>query len=79
MRKCATKCMKENVSCRESGCRMWIDYEDDHNCALIAIEKNGDMTLHEVAERLNISYVRVKQIQDKTLQKVGKRMLAVQH
>jgi len=58
---------------------MWIDYEDDHNCALIAIEKNGDMTLHEVAERLNISYVRVKQIQDKTLQKVGKRMLAVQH
>jgi DNA-directed RNA polymerase sigma subunit (sigma70/sigma32) len=58
---------------------MWIEHKDDYNCALIAIEKNGDMTLHEVAERLKISYVRVKQIQDKTLRKVGKRMLTAEH
>ncbi len=74
MRGCASKCMSEDTKCKEKECRMWVDHEEEYNCALISIKRNGDMTLHEVADRLKISYVRVKQIQDKALKKVGKRL-----
>ena len=36
------------------------------------IIRNGAMTLHEVADRLNMSYVRVKQIQDEAIAKIDK-------
>ena len=35
-----------------------------------AVEKNGSMTLREVADRMNVSFVRIKQIQDKALEKM---------
>jgi DNA-directed RNA polymerase specialized sigma subunit len=38
---------------------------------LIAVEKHGSMTLREVSERLGISFVRVKQIQDKAVKKLS--------
>ncbi len=50
--------------------RSWIKYGEEYNCALISIEMNGNMTLQETGERLGISAVRVKQIQDKTLKKI---------
>ena len=73
MRKCAFECLKKNKSCKEQACRMWIDYEKDLNCTLIAVEKDTGMSLNEVAKRLHISLVRVKQIQDKAIQKLQKR------
>lgn len=51
-------------------CRYWIDYPKEYNCCLFSIEKNGAMSLREVAERLKISYVRVKQIEDEILLKI---------
>tara|TARA_R110002167_G_scaffold58772_1_gene166514 strand:+ start:380 stop:556 length:177 start_codon:yes stop_codon:yes gene_type:complete len=52
---------------------MWIDYKDDLNCTLIAVGKSKDsMTLDEVSKRLNLSIVRVKQIQDKAVEKLRK-------
>ena len=77
MKKCAKKCMEENSACQKTDCRLWIDYRDENNCALISIEKNGDMTLQEVAERMKISYVRVKQIQDSSLVKLAKRIRVI--
>ena len=74
MRECASKCIVEGIKCGEKSCRMWVDYGRAYNCVLISVERNGDMTLHEVADRLKISYVRVRQIQDKALEKVGKRL-----
>ena len=56
-------------------CRQWINYEEDKNCTLIAVEKNGNMTLREVADRLGVSFVRVKQIEDKLLKKLSKGIL----
>ena len=49
---------------------MWIDYPEDNNCTLIAVDKHGPMTLQEVALRHHISIVRVKQIVDQTLNKI---------
>ena len=75
MRACATKCMEGNKKCPLEKCRYWIDWESDSNCALVAIEKHGAMTLREVGDRLGVSFVRIKQIEDKTKLKVYKRLL----
>tara|TARA_R100000234_G_C4879996_1_gene126944 strand:+ start:138 stop:380 length:243 start_codon:yes stop_codon:yes gene_type:complete len=72
MRNCCNCCIVNSVGCPIDECEQWIDYEDDLNCALISIEKNGAMTLREIADRLDISFVRVKQIQDKAFSKLRK-------
>jgi hypothetical protein len=63
------------VSCTKKDCRYWIDYENDMNCTIIAIHKNGckPMTLREVGERIGVSFVRVKQIEDKIVKKLAKK------
>lgn len=74
MRECAKACLKHDVSCPNTDCRMFLDYEEDLNCTLIAVDKYEDgMTLREIAPRLGVSFVRVKQIEDKLLEKVRKR------
>ena len=74
MRECCEKCLEWNVSCpvENSDCRHWINYEDDSNCTLIAVDNNsGDpMTLREVSKRIGVSFVRVKQIQTKATEKL---------
>ena len=63
-------CIKHDVSCPVEDCRYWVDYESDLNCSLESVRKNDSMTLREVADRLKISYVRVKQIQDQAISKI---------
>lgn len=60
-------------------CRQWIDYGEDLNCSVIAVEKNGPMTLEQVSERLGMTLVRVKQIQDNALIKIKKRISPLLH
>tara|TARA_R110000824_G_scaffold290358_1_gene478874 strand:- start:119 stop:355 length:237 start_codon:yes stop_codon:yes gene_type:complete len=78
MKDCAKKCYTTGDLCQNKDCRMWIEHKDDNNCVMISIEKNGEMTLHQIADRLGISYVRVKQIQDKAISKLGKRLLVIE-
>tara|TARA_B100000809_G_C15045484_1_gene497076 strand:- start:577 stop:807 length:231 start_codon:yes stop_codon:yes gene_type:complete len=70
--KCMEKCHSTQRNCEQKECRMWINYKEDLNCALLATNKHKEMTLREVAERLGISIVRVKQIQDAALNKIKK-------
>ena len=72
--KCSKYCLEEGVSCPVVECRLWIDYEKEHNCCLISVYENGNMTLREAAERLGISFARVKQIEVKALEKLKKRI-----
>jgi hypothetical protein len=71
MIKCLKTCEELEVSCPVKECRYWINYEKERNCVFETVRVNHAMTLREVADRLNISYVRVKQIQDKTFKKIG--------
>lgn len=71
---CAKKCMSLDVSCPNKECRNWMEYEDDHNCAIISAYQNGPMTLRQIGDRLGISFVRVKQIEDSALVKIKKRV-----
>ena len=75
MKLCAKECLVNDKKCAQEECRCWINYEDDLNCCLIAIEKNGNMTLNEVGQRLQISYVRVKQIEKGALNKLQKKVI----
>jgi DNA-directed RNA polymerase sigma subunit (sigma70/sigma32) len=71
--KCSRHCMNENIECDNKECRLWIDYKEEYNCSLISIYEHGPMTLREVAERLGISFARVKQLESRALDKLKKR------
>ena len=70
MMRCLETCKKLNTTCPVEDCRYWIEYEEDLNCTFESINKNDAMTLREVAERIGVSYVRVKQIEDKIINKI---------
>ena len=76
MRECTKRCGELGVTCPCQDCRLWIDYPEDLNCALVSIEMNhtGQLTLREVADRMGISFVRVKQIQDAACSKLLKKI-----
>tara|TARA_R100001126_G_C4746137_1_gene110760 strand:- start:15 stop:254 length:240 start_codon:yes stop_codon:yes gene_type:complete len=68
---CLEKCRKERTPCKNTSCRLWIDYKKDLNCVDETVSKHGALTLREVAKRLNVSFVRVKQIEDKAIKKLS--------
>ena len=75
MPSCSRKCLKEGQPCEESGCRMWLQYEEDQNCCLISIyNSKGKLTLEEISKRMDISLVRVSQIEKQALKKLRKRI-----
>lgn len=68
--KCKEQCEKTNTPCENMSCRHWMNYDEDLNCVLACVDKNGELSLREVAKRLGVSYVRIKQIEDKALSKL---------
>ena len=72
---CSRVCLKHKVNCSDKECKFWIDYKDEQNCTLISIYENGRMTLRQVAERLGVSFARVKQIETRAMEKIKKRAL----
>ena len=72
MRKCLETCKRLNVECPVEECRYWISYGKDLNCTLESVNINGPMTLREIGDRLGLSYVRIKQLEDKILHKIKK-------
>ena len=61
---------KESEVCPCEGCKLWINYKEDCNCINVSVKKHGKLTLQQVGERLGVSHVRIKQIQDKALKKL---------
>ncbi len=74
MRECAKLCQKLDVSCPNTDCRMYLDYEDDLNCTLIAVDKPRALTLREGAPRLGVSFVGVKQLEGVLTTKLRTKM-----
>jgi hypothetical protein len=72
IRKCSQVCIDNETDCDFKECEHWINFKEDLNCDLIAIKKNGPLTLRQVGERIGVSYVRVKQIEDVALKKIRK-------
>ena len=72
--KCYEICQNSKITCKQKDCRCWMDYEKDLNCTIVAVRRHGSLTLREIGERLSLSFVRIKQIQDKALKKLSKRL-----
>ena len=75
-KKCFDRCIDNDVSCPVADCRYWIDYEKDLNCAIICANENGPLSLREISDRMGVSFVRIKQVQDLTVDKFTKRLAA---
>ncbi len=67
---CDRICEKLKIPCKKTECDNYIEYESDMNCVLVCARQNGPMTLDEVSKRLGVSYVRIKQIEDKAIEKM---------
>lgn len=70
---CEDICKKTKEPCQNKECKYWLDYADDLNCTLICAQQNGALTLREVAKRMGVSYVRIKQIEETALNKIKKK------
>ena len=73
MRHCARTCLQKNKVCKQKECRLWVEYQGDLNCTLVAVFKHGDMTLEEVAKRLKYTPARIQQIEKRALEKSSRR------
>ena len=71
---CSKRCMELDTSCPLKDCRHWINFPTEKNCSLISVYENGPMTLRQVAERIQLSFARVKQIETKALNKIKKKL-----
>lgn len=73
---CLETCKTLDVSCPNSDCRNWINYEPELNCVLrtieVAEESSVQLTLRDVSQRIGCSFVRVKQIEEEALKKINK-------
>ena len=78
MRACSDLCKEKSYLCPEenSSCRFWISYEEDLNCSLFSIDKSDGrpMTLRDIGLRLNLSHVRVDQIERAATKKLVKKL-----
>jgi len=70
LKPCSRECISKKKNCSQKECRMFIDFEEEYNCTLIAIYENGSMTLRQIGDRLGISFARVKQIETIALGKM---------
>ena len=64
--------LESETKCNKEDCKLWIKYGKDLNCTLVSVKKHGRLGLKEVGERLNISYVRVTQIEKEAIKKLKK-------
>ena len=77
LNKCARECMISKKACKNNTCRLFIDYPEEYNCVLVTVYEHGSLTLREVAERVGVSFARIKQIESKALEKLKKSDLAL--
>ena len=70
LRGCSQACIDNDVACHFKECEHWISFGEDKNCDLISIKNHGQLTLRQVGDRLGVSYVRIKQIEDSAIKKI---------
>ena len=59
------------LPCDQTGCRNFMAFEDDLNCAVVCARKHENgLSLREVAERMGVSFPRISQIEHGAFKKL---------
>jgi ribosome-binding protein aMBF1 (putative translation factor) len=62
---------KWKLPCDQSECRNFMNFEEDLNCAVVCARKHDNgLSLREVAERMNVSFPRISQIEHAAFKKL---------
>jgi DNA-directed RNA polymerase sigma subunit (sigma70/sigma32) len=62
---------KWKVECDQESCRNWINFGEDLNCAVVCARRHENgLSLREVAERMNVSFPRISQIEHAAFNKL---------
>ena len=68
---CSKVCLASSRQCTEKDCKLWINFEEDHNCSNITVAKHGSLTLREIAAREGLTFARIQQIEKSALKKLA--------
>jgi len=66
---CYKTCQSCDKSCDKMNCRFWLDDDKNLNCTIIAAAK-GPMPLQEIGRILNLTRMRICQIEKKIVNKI---------
>jgi len=62
---------KWELPCDQTGCRNYINFGEDLNCAVVCSRKHENgLSLREVAERMQVSFPRISQIEHAAFSKL---------
>ncbi len=62
---------KWELPCDQTGCRNYMNFSDDLNCAVVCSRKHENgLSLREVAERMEVSFPRISQIEHAAFSKL---------
>jgi hypothetical protein len=78
MKKCSQKCVELQTECPNTDCRYWVEHQQSLNCCFVAIDQNGEMDLRTIGNIMGVSFVRIKQIQDKAITKINRALKILQ-
>jgi len=62
---------KWRLPCDQTGCRNFMNFKEDLNCAVVCSRKHeSGLSLREVAERMGVSFPRISQIEHGAFKKM---------
>jgi DNA-directed RNA polymerase sigma subunit (sigma70/sigma32) len=72
--KCYEMNYKNNKTCKKIECRYWLSHKKNQNCAIIAADKTGGMTLEEIGNIFSVTRMRICQIEKNAIRKVKEKI-----
>ena len=52
--RCKYEALKDLEPCKNTKCRMHMDYEDELNCVFVSLQLNETLEPHEITERTKV-------------------------